>query len=154
MDKEFGIRIATNWCTSCERKGSPAVVWDSGGKVLKYLHFSPGVSTAFTRARKIILSAELDMPPELKAAALEGADLEGLDVAIPQEQLGQFPPAAATETHGTNASSTAMVSELQSTRSILEEVAGSKGQTQNATPENRARHKRSGVAYQWNVCLN
>ena len=115
---------------------------------MKYLHFSSGVSTAFTRARKIILSAELDMPPELKAAALEGADLEGLDVAIPHEQLWQIPPAAATETQGTNASSTAMVSYGKSTRSILEEVAGSKGQTQNATPE-----KQSETQKEW-CCLS
>ena len=103
MDREFGIRIATNICEHATKKGPPAVMWDPTGQCLKYLHCQLGKSDIQTRARKSVLSADVEMDAETIRLAMQQAEEEGLSTEIPaehlQKELGAEPenPKTATE---------------------------------------------------------
>ena len=95
MDKEFGMRIATNICSACERKGPPACLWDAGAGVMKYLHCVMGVTELQTRTRQSILSADVEMDPDTIRIALQQGSKEGLSTVVPPGQLGNLPTTAA-----------------------------------------------------------
>ena len=42
MDRATGIRCATNWCSSCAKRGPPLVMWDPSAGLLIDMHFETG----------------------------------------------------------------------------------------------------------------
>ena len=97
MDRDFGIRIATNICTHCETKGPPAFMWDPAAKCIKYLHAEMGKSDIQTKARQSILSADAEMDDETVRRAMQQAENEGLSASVPPEELRQFPGSGAKD---------------------------------------------------------
>ena len=78
IDKETGMRCATNWAAHCEKKGGICSVYDPAAKSVKYLHFETGVSEKISNARRQILQADVDMAPELVQQAMKQMAADGL----------------------------------------------------------------------------
>ena len=89
MDREWGMRIASNICAACERKGPPAYMWDAGAGCIKYLHAEVGHSDTQTKARNSIMNADVEMDPEHVRLAMQQASSEGLTANVPPSELGQ-----------------------------------------------------------------
>jgi hypothetical protein len=90
MDRDFGVRVATSICTLCEKKGPPALMWDSVGSVMKYLHCEVGISDIQSKTRSSILSADLDMDEDVVRQAMQMGVAEGLSPQIPAAELNHF----------------------------------------------------------------
>ena len=100
MDRDEGIRIATNICSACERTGPPAVMWDPAGKVLKYMHCEIGVSDAETKMRKSILDAELDMDSDEVIQMMQRGVRDGMIKDLPADALKLTAVADGSESKG------------------------------------------------------
>ena len=90
VNREHGIKVATHICSWCEKKGSPATMWDGAAGVVKYLYCELGVSDVQTKARKSILSADVEMDEDCVRMAMQQGVNDGLSPTIPQEHLGKF----------------------------------------------------------------
>ena len=97
MDREWGMRIASNICAACERKGPPAYMWDPVAGCIKYLHAEVGHSDIQTKARNSIMNADVEMDPEHVRLAMQQASSEGLTANVPPSELGQHHGSTATE---------------------------------------------------------
>ena len=95
MDRAIGIRVATEICSGCERRGPPATMWDPAGKILKYLHCEVGMSDSESTMRQNILNADVDMPEESVIAAMQQGKKEGLVSVIPEGVCGKLADYAA-----------------------------------------------------------
>ena len=90
MDRDTGIRCSRNICKRNEARGFPFAQWDPESKIMKYMHFSSGISEEFTQARTLMLSGELDVDSSIVQQAMQEAKSEGL-TAPPPGELGNFP---------------------------------------------------------------
>ena len=64
---------------------------------IKHLHCETGKSEIQTKMRASILATDVDMDPDLIAAAMKQAEADGLTGEVPAHALGQIPDAADSD---------------------------------------------------------
>ena len=152
MDRATGIRVATEICSGCERRGPPALMWDPAGKILKYLHCEVGMSDSESTMRQNILNADVDTPEESVIAATQQGKKEGLVSVIPEGMCGKLADYAAdvpskragnedpetTHPKGLDLSSPAKTTQLDPMANMIELIKTSIATSSAATSSSQA----------------